>query len=311
MSALAGSPRARGAGSRAPRGARPRARRLAVGWRAAVVLLLALAALAAWLSLDASLADLVPRRGSAAIVRAFFARALSPAFDYETQPPEGTPPLWLQALGGARRTLVFAAAGMSLALVIGAVLGFFGSSAWWAGDPVARERGGAVRLRHALAPAVWAATRVVIVGMRSVHELLWAVLFLAAFGLNHATAVVAIAIPYGGTLAKIFSEMIDEAPPDAANALRAAGASPLQVFCFGLVPRALPDVSAYAFYRFECAVRSSAVLGFFGFPTLGYFVAASFENLHFGEVWSYLYTLAALVVAIELWSSALRRRFVA
>jgi len=53
---------------------------------------------------------------------------------------------------------------------------------------------------------------VVIAAMRSVHELLWAMLFLAAMGLSPATAVVAIAIPYGGTLAKIFSEMVDESP---------------------------------------------------------------------------------------------------
>jgi phosphonate transport system permease protein len=153
--------------------------------------------------------------------------------------------------------------------------------------------------------------RVLIVVMRSVHELLWAVLFLAAFGLNTAGAVAAIAIPYAGTLAKIFSEMVEEAPRDAAHALRDAGAGPLTVFCFGLVPRALPDLGAYAFYRFECAVRSAAVLGFFGFPTLGYAIAQSFENLHYGEVWTYLYALVLLVVAIELWSGALRRRFVA
>jgi phosphonate transport system permease protein len=288
-----------------------RAGRLAIGWRGAVVLAIALAALASWASLDASLAGLVPGEGGARIVRAFFSKALSPALVFESTPPEGTPPILLQALGGARRTVVFAAAGMSLALLFGVVLGFLGSSAWWTGDPVADAARSWSAPRRALAPVLWSVTRVVIVGMRSVHELLWAVLFLAAFGLNSATAVIAIAIPYGGTLAKIFSEMIDEAPRDAANALRAAGASPLQVFCLGLVPRALPDLSAYAFYRFECAVRSSAVLGFFGFPTLGFFISASFENLHYAEVWTYLYVLVALVVGIELWSSALRRRFVA
>jgi phosphonate transport system permease protein len=158
---------------------------------------------------------------------------------------------------------------------------------------------------------VWAVTRVLIVGMRSVHELLWAVIFLAAFGLNTASAVVAIAIPYAGTLAKVFSEMIDEAPRDSAVALQTAGAGPAQVFCFGLLPRALPDMCAYSFYRFECAVRSSAVLGFFGFPTLGYSISAAFENLHYSEVWAYLDVLAVLIVAIEIWSGSLRRRFVA
>ena len=158
---------------------------------------------------------------------------------------------------------------------------------------------------------MWGSARLLIGGMRSVHELLWAVLFLAALGLNTFGAVVAIAIPYGGTLAKIFSEMLEEAPRDSAHALRGLGAGPLQVFLFGQLPRALPDMAAYAFYRFECSVRSAAVLGFFGFPTLGYSIAQAFENLHFAEVWTYLYLLMGLVVAIEVWSGALRRRFVA
>jgi len=147
--------------------------------------------------------------------------------------------------------------------------------------------------------------------LRSIHELLWAVLLLAAFGLGHLVAVMAIAIPYSGILAKVFSEMVDEAPRAAATALRDAGASPLQVFLFGLLPRALPDITAYTFYRFECALRSSAILGFFGFPTLGYYIAASFENLLYGEVWTYLYVLFGLITVMDWWSGALRRRFVA
>jgi phosphonate transport system permease protein len=282
-----------------------------LGARGLVLLAVALAVAAAWVALDAPLSDLVPRGGGARIVRAFFARALTPALAYESAVPEGTPPILVQAFHGARRTVVFAAAATSLALVLGAVLGFLGSSAWWAGDPAGARSPLARAARSALAPAAWSATRVVIVAMRSVHEVLWAVLFLAAFGLTPATGVLAIAIPYGGTLAKVFSEMIDEAPRDSAHALRAAGATPLSVFCFGLVPRALPDLASYSFYRFECAVRSSAVLGFFGFPTLGYSISASFENLHYGEVWTYLYALGLLVVGLELWSAALRRRFVA
>lgn len=279
--------------------------------RIAVALSILVAGLVAWLALDAPLAKLVPQEGGLRIVRAFFARALTPALAYESPVPDGTPHILVQALAGARRTLVFAAAGMSVALVLGVVLGFLSTTAWWAGDLA----GGASTWRRVLSrtvgPAVWGASRALIVVMRSVHELLWAVLFLAAFGLNTGGAVAAIAIPYGGTLAKIFSEMVEEAPRDAAYALRAAGAGPLQVFFFGLVPRAAPDLAAYSFYRFECAVRSAAVLGFFGFPTLGYAIAQSFENLHYGEVWTYLYALVLMVIAIETWSGALRRRFVA
>ncbi len=266
---------------------------------------------AAWqLGLDPR--DAVPGEGGLRVAGEFFSRALSPALSYESSVPvQGAPPLLWKALAAAHDTLLFAGAAVTLALAAGLPLGFLASSAWWEDDPV----GGRGRLsrfaRRTAGPLVYGTCRALIATMRSIHELLWAVLFLAAFGLSNLSAVIAIAIPYAGTFAKVFSELIDEAPRDAAHALRSAGATPLGVFCFGLVPRAWADMTAYAFYRFECGLRSSAILGFFGFPTLGYYISASFENLHYGEVWTYLYTLFLLVLAADWWSGTLRRRFVA
>ena len=261
---------------------------------------------AAWY-LDLTPAELDPGEGGFRVMRQFFARAFSPALHSESGSGSFLLP---KALGGAWMTVVFATAGMSLALVLGLVLGFFASSASWAKDPAGGSHPAIVFLRRTAAPTIHATTRLVIALMRSVHELVWALLFLCAFGLSNANAVLAIAIPYGGTLAKIFSEMIDEAPHDSADALRAAGATPAQVYCFGLLPRALPDMAAYSFYRFECALRASAILGFFGVPTLGYFIKLSFDNLYYGEVWTYLYALVFLVVLMDWWSGALRRRVV-
>jgi phosphonate transport system permease protein len=255
-----------------------------------------------WFSLGIHFEDLVPTEGGARVVIDFFSHAVQPAFDYESEVPVGTEPLLLQAGKAAWRTLVFASAAMTLSLFIGFLLGFPASTSWWSGTPF---------LPKAVTSSLYGGTRILITLMRSVHELLWAVLFLSAFGFNTFSAVIAISIPYGGTLAKIFSEMIDEAPRNASGALRMTGGSSLQVFFFGLLPRALPDMMAYAFYRFECAVRSSAILGFFGYQTLGYFIRGSFDNIHFGEAWTYLYTLFFLVFILDAWSGALRKRFLA
>ena len=131
-------------------------------------------------------------------------------------------------------------------------------------------------------------------------------LFLAAFGIRELAAVIALTLPCTGILAKIFSELIDETPRSAAHAIQGIGGSPIQVYFFVLIPQAIPDLLAYSFYRFECLLRSSAVLGFFGYPTLGFYIAASFENLYYGEVWCYLYILFLVVAIVELWSSQLR-----
>lgn len=263
-----------------------------------VLVALALAGMWAALYLRLEPAGLWPGSGGLRLLNEFFHSALRPAYAFEgplsTAHRFGVPGQALQAAG---MTVVFAAAALSLAIVGGFGLGLLASSAWWDGDG----------RRGRIGPAVTLVARNLMTLMRSIHELIWAVLFLAALGTGHLVAVIAIAIPYTGTLAKIFSEMIDEAPRDAHAALEGAGATPWQALFFGLIPRALPDMTGYVFYRFECALRSSAVLGFFGFPTLGYYISASFENLYYHELWTYLYVLFALVLWVDLWSGRLRR----
>jgi len=286
-----------------------------VSAKAIVLLLLVAAGVWSFVALELDPRRLWPGREGWRLAADFFGHAFRPALTHEgVDIPAGATPLLLGALQAAVRTVAFAAAAMLPSLVVGLLLGFGGSTAWWAAD---RDRGQAgrvtagVRLRATFGPGVSTACRLAAALLRSVHELLWAVLFLAAFGITPLAAVIAIALPYGGTLAKVFAELIDEAPRPAAGALREAGAGPVAVFLFGLLPRAMPDMTAYAIYRFECALRAAAVLGFFGFPTLGYHIAASFENLYYGEVWTYLYVLVALVVVVDWWSVQVRRRLVA
>ncbi len=260
--------------------------------RGLVLVALLVCGLAAFLALGLGFGDLVPRPGGLKLAGEFLGAAWRPALDYQADfVPQNAPAFLSVALAALRKTLLFAAAAMSLSLLIGTPLGLLGS---------------------ALVPArVRLPVRVLIALMRSVHELLWAVVLLAALGMSSLTAVIAIAIPFSGTLAKVFSELLDEAPTTAYRALRGTGATPLQAFLGGLLPVAAPDMGAYAFYRFECAVRSSAVLGFFGFPTIGYYLKRSFENLHYREVWTWLYMIVLLVLVLEWWSAHLRRRFVA
>jgi len=266
-----------------------------------VLLVLGLMALAAAFYLDLDPRLLVPSEGSWQLASEFFGAARQPAWSFEGS--YSSPTFWGvpgQAMQGAAMTVVFAAAAISLAILGGLVLGFLGSTSWW-DQPDSR------RSTTRLGPMVTATARFFMTLMRSVHELVWAVLMLAALGADHLVAVVAIAIPYTGTLAKVFSEMVDEVPHQASGALVTAGATSWQGYLFGQVPQAAGDMTAYIFYRFECSLRSSAVLGFFGFPTLGYYISASFENLHYREVWTYLYFLFALVLLVDWWSGRLRR----
>lgn len=274
----------------------------AFGARSKLVLAIGAACVwAAW-QLELDLDTLFPDGRRLQILEEFFAAAVIPDLSGVVMG---------QLVTGVCNTIAFATAAMALALVAGMVLGFFASTAWWSEDDNNGSDGTCVTcLRCTLCPAIFILARVVIAVFRSIHELFWAVIFLVALGLNPMSGVIAIAIPYGCTLAKVFAEMIDEAPRDAAIALRGVGASAMQVYCFGLLPRAAADMTAYAFYRFECTLRSAAILGFFGFETLGYFIRLAFEETLYGQCWTFLYALLALVVTADWWSGAFRRSFV-
>ena len=245
-----------------------------------------------------------PTDGGWALAGEMLSAGLKPAWTPEdldlgaaTEGGDPSPSVLFDALQAARRTVTFALAACSLALLWGLPLGLLASRALW--QLVGRCPGFCRRAARMLSAA-----------LRSVHELLWAVVLLAALGLSNSTAVLAMAIPFTGIFAKVFSELLDEAPRQATGALSAAGAAPIPLVLWALVPSALPDLAAYTLYRLDCALRSSAVLGFFGFPTLGYHVAVAFENLHYREMWTHLYVLFALVAGLELWSASLRRRWV-
>jgi len=266
-------------------------------WRARTLLLAGLlvaGGVSAW-HLDLGPAAIWPSGERWAVLGRFLGAAFSPTLTSESDLALNIVPRTLDAM---LNTVIFAAAAISLSILMGAVLAVLASERWWRLFPTPR----------AVRPLLYGSVRILIAFMRSIHEILWAIALLAAFGLNTVAAVIAISIPYGGTLAKVFSEMLDEAPDDAAQAMRMLGAGSLQTFAFGLVPRALPDMGAYAFYRFECALRSAAILGFFGFPTLGKYIYQSCGELYFHEAWTYLYALFILIVIVEWWSGALRRR---
>ncbi|MDF1656722.1 MAG: ABC transporter permease subunit [Verrucomicrobiales bacterium] len=231
----------------------------------------------------------------------FFKAALNPAFDYEDpNVPDDADPIWLKGLKGVFLTLKFAFGAMSLAIPAALVMGFFGSSSWWP-SPCGRALKGGLQ-------TVYFSCRFLMSLLRSIHELIWALLILSAFGMSPLAGMVALALPFSGTLGKVFSELIDEEARDAASALKAIGHRPVQTFLVGTLPAALPNLITYSFYRFECALRSSAVLGFVGIETIGLYIELSHEEFYYREVWTYFYLLLALIVVVDFWGAGIRKR---
>lgn len=140
------------------------------------------------------------------------------------------------------------------------------------------------------------------------HEVVFGLVLVSILGLDPLVAVLAIGIPFGAVTAKVFSEVLDDAPRDTERALRAAGARRIPAMAFGMFPSAMGDLLSYAFYRFECAIRSAAVLGIVGAGGLGVQIRLSFDSLRYDEVWTMLWMLVAISGVVDRWSSAVRRR---
>ncbi len=291
--------------SRPPPAALPSADlpRAPAGLRRWLVAGIAAAGLAALWFLGIRPQQLLLEPGRQSIFAEFLHAALHPASTYEAASvPPGTPPFLRKVALALLTTIQYAGASVGLALLLGALLGFLGSRPWWRTDP---SRDSHRTPKHFARVLV----RGVSLLLRSIHELIWAILLFAALGSSPLVAVLAIAIPYSGIFGKVFAELLEEAPTSAAEYLSGTGAKPVAAFFIGILPRALPDLLAYTLYRLECGIRSATVLGFAGIPTVGYYLKLSFDSLHYREVWAYLYALLVLVLLFDRWSAAIRKHF--
>ena len=271
--------------------ARPGARPFPVNGRAAAFCLFLLAV--AWAVDQAGMfsGDVV-NEGGWSIAGRFVRAAVRPDLSSE---------LLRLALPSALITLAYAVCGTVLSLAIGIVGGVLSSEVWWQ----ARSRTGRPS-RRALLP--WLGARGALALPRAIHEAVWGLFFIHVFGLDPISAILAIAIPFGAITAKVFAEIFDETPQGPLRALLGGGASPPHAFLYGLLPAAFPYLLSYALYRFECALRSAAVLGLIGAGGLGYQILLSLESLRYEQVWTFLYALILLVALTDAWSSLLNRR---
>lgn len=136
--------------------------------------------------------------------------------------------------------------------------------------------------------------------IRAIHELFWALIFLQFFGFHPLTGVLAIAIPYSGIFAKVYSEILDEADPEPRNLLHSRVGA-LSAFLYARIPDCWEQLRTYTSYRLECGFRSSAILGFVGLPTLGFYLESAFSQGHYSEAGAVLLLFYFLIATIPLW----------
>ena len=160
-----------------------------------------------------------------------------------------------------------------------------------------------------MSPASW----IVLHGMgvvRSIPDLVWALLFVAGIGLGPTAGTLALAISYTALLGRVYADIFDEADIRPLEALAALGATRLQIFFFrhsSAKPGA--SLTAYTLYSFECSVRSAAVLGFVGAGGLGYEISLSMRLFQFPQVLTLMACFVLLLFVVDLVSRRLPLAF--
>lgn len=136
--------------------------------------------------------------------------------------------------------------------------------------------------------------------IRAVHELFWALIFLQVFGLHPLTGLLAIGLPYAATFAKVYAEILEEGDRRAYDAIRHRSGM-IAAFFYARLPDLWQHFVTYTSYRLECGLRSSAVLGFVGLPTLGYYLSTAFFEGQYSEVWALLILFYILIAGLRYW----------
>jgi phosphonate transport system permease protein len=143
---------------------------------------------------------------------------------------------------------------------------------------------------------------------RTVPEVVFALIFVIAFGLGPMVGVLALSIHTTGALGKLFAELVENIDMKPVEGLTASGASWVQVVRFAVVPQVLAGFASNALLRFEINVRNAGVMGFVGAGGIGMEFLVAIRNFYYSDVSAILVLLILTVVLIDLGTERLRHR---
>jgi len=224
-------------------------------------------------------------------------------------PPDLSFTFLATTLKPAFETIQLATAGTALAILLGFPLSLMATSTFhlhgslFEGDPIVSKS-----QKFLFATPYWI-SRLMLNTMRSIPELIWALLFVRMAGLGPAAGILGIGVAYAGILGKVFAEIMEGADTRPALALRATGATRPQAVLYGILPASFRTLLSYTLYRWECGMRAAAILGFVGAGGLGQQIEISMRMFEHHRTATLIIELFLLVALSDAISSHLRKKF--
>ena len=230
----------------------------------------------------------------------FSAESLKPTLKFLADffPPKLEPEFLLMVARETWRTVAMATAGIALALIFAIPLSLITARVLSVSGLAGHMGYGSAMVRTAV--------RWLLIVLRSVPELIWALIFVRVVGLGPTAGVLAIALTYTGMLGKVYCEILESSDSAVTHSLLRNGTGRLQAFFYGLLPQSAAELTSYTVYRWECAIRSSAVLGLVGAGGLGQQMDASMKMFNVSEVSTMLIVFMLLVWLADRASSRFR-----
>jgi phosphonate transport system permease protein len=159
-------------------------------------------------------------------------------------------------------------------------------------------------------PALWLRflVRRVLEFARTVPGIVFALIFVIAFGLGPMAGVLAIAIHSTGALGKLFSEIVENADMKPVEGVRSTGASWVSCMRFAVLPQVAAGYASYALLRFEINVREASVMGFVGAGGIGQELVVAVRKFYYSDVSAILLLIVLTVFVIDIGTGWMRGR---
>lgn len=157
---------------------------------------------------------------------------------------------------------------------------------------------------------VYVTAKAVLNVLRTIPEIVWALIFVFLVGLGPFPGVLALGLHTGGVLGKLFGEVLDDVNPRPIETLHSAGAGRLAILFYGILPQAAPQCLSYALYRWEVNIRAAAIMGFVGAGGLGQRIHVAISLFHEQELLTLILAIYVIVTLVDALSAYLRARLV-
>jgi phosphonate transport system permease protein len=152
--------------------------------------------------------------------------------------------------------------------------------------------------------------RVLMTLSRSVHEVVWGLVFVAAVGLGALAGVLAMAVRSIGFISKTVAEAIEDVNKGPVEAMRAVGANRFQVLMFGIVPQVLPVIIGNVIFEWDVNIRRSTIMGLVGAGGLGLALHRQMASYNYGGIATVIFVILLLIVFGEVFSAWARRKVI-